>query len=121
MNVINWTNKKHSCHNILLFPILEEIHRLLDTFNNVTISHVYRDINMTTYTLSKEGLQLLQGQWHITKIKEKIQMPSSTGLLQMNMNYHIFELTKHIINRSILFTACSFSQISSININYWHH
>jgi hypothetical protein len=69
MNVINWTNKKHSCHNILLFPILEEIHRLLDTFNTVTISHVYRDRNMTTDALSKEGLQLLQGQWHITEKK----------------------------------------------------
>ena len=69
MNVIKWTNKKQFCHNIQLFPILEEIHRLLDTFDTVTISHVYRDINMTIDTLSKDGLQLLQGQWHITKKK----------------------------------------------------
>jgi hypothetical protein len=71
MNVINWTNKKQFCHNIFLFPILEEIHILLDTFDTVTISHVYRDRNMTSDTLSKEGLQLLQGQWHVTEKKGK--------------------------------------------------
>ena len=69
MNVIKWTNKKQFFHNILLFPILEEIHRLLDTFDTVTISHVYKDKNMTADTLSKEGLQLLQGQWNITENK----------------------------------------------------
>jgi len=56
MNVINWTNKKQICHNILLFSILEEIHRLLNTFDTVVISHVYNDRNMIADTLSKEGL-----------------------------------------------------------------
>jgi ribonuclease HI len=69
MNVINWTNNQQNCHCILLSPILEEIYRLLDTFDTVVISHVYRDINMVVDSLSKEGLQLLQGQWHITEKK----------------------------------------------------
>jgi ribonuclease HI len=67
--VINWTNKQQNCHSILLNPILEEIHKLMDTFDMVAISHVYRDRNMVANSLSKEGLHLPQGQWHITKKK----------------------------------------------------
>jgi ribonuclease HI len=69
MNVINWTRKHQTYYNIFIFPILEEIFRLLDTFYTVVISHVYRDGNLVADTLSKEGLQLSQGQWHITKTK----------------------------------------------------
>ena len=69
MNVINWTRKHQTYQSIFLSPILEEIFRLLDTFDTMAISHVYRDKNMTTDTLSKEVLQLLQGQWHITEKK----------------------------------------------------
>jgi ribonuclease HI len=69
MNVINWTRKHQTCHNIFLCPILEEIFRLLDTFDTVVISHVYRDKNLVADSLSKEGLQLSQGQWHITETK----------------------------------------------------
>jgi len=69
MNVINWTSKHQNCHSILLSPIMEEIYRLLDTFDTLVIAHVYRDRNMVADSLSKEGLQLQQGQWHITKKK----------------------------------------------------
>lgn len=69
MNVINWTRKHQTCHSIFLCPILEEIFRLLDTFDTVVISHVYRDRNLVADSLSKEGLQLLQGQWHIIETK----------------------------------------------------
>jgi ribonuclease HI len=69
MNVINWTRKHQTCHNIFLCPILEEIFSLLDTFDTVVISHVYRDMNLVADSLSKEGLLLSQGQWHITETK----------------------------------------------------
>ena len=58
MNVINWTRKHQTCHNIFLCPILEEIFSLLDTFEIVVFSHVYRDKNLVEGSLSKEGLFL---------------------------------------------------------------
>jgi len=69
MNAINWAKKHQSCHNIFLCSILEEIFRLMDTFDTLVISHVYRDMNMVADSLSKEGLQLSLGQWHITETK----------------------------------------------------
>jgi len=51
---------------MFLIPILEDIFRLLDAFDSLVISHVYRDRNMVMDTLSKEGLQLTLGQWHFT-------------------------------------------------------
>jgi hypothetical protein len=50
-------------------PILEEIYRLMDTFDTLVISHVYRDRNMVADSLSKDGLLLSLGQWHITEKK----------------------------------------------------
>jgi len=72
---------------------MEEIHRLLNTFDTVAISHVYSDINMIADSLPKDGLQFLQGHWHITKKKEKTQMLTTTGLLRKNKNYYIFEVS----------------------------
>jgi ribonuclease HI len=70
MNVINWARKLQQCHNIFLLPILEDILRLLEYFDIVTISHVYRNMNMVADALSKAGLPLALGQWHITEYKE---------------------------------------------------
>jgi ribonuclease HI len=81
MNVINWARKHQTCHNIFLCPILEEIFRLMDTFDTLVISHVYRDRNMVADSLSKEGLLLSLGQWHITKKKGKTQMLFIIGRL----------------------------------------
>jgi ribonuclease HI len=69
MNVINWARKHQICHNIFLIPILEDIFHLLDTFDSLVISHVYRDRNMVADSLSKAGLQLTLGQWHFTEHK----------------------------------------------------
>jgi ribonuclease HI len=66
MIVINWARKLQQCHNIFLLPILEDILRLMEEFDTVTISHVYRNMNMVADALSKAGLPLLWGQWHIT-------------------------------------------------------
>jgi hypothetical protein len=37
MNVINWSQKSQSCHNILLLPILEEIFSILDSFDSFVL------------------------------------------------------------------------------------
>jgi ribonuclease HI len=70
MNVINWARKLQQCHNIFLLPILEDIFRLLEEFDTVVISHVYRNMNVVADALSKAGLPLTLGQWHITEFKE---------------------------------------------------
>jgi ribonuclease HI len=74
MNVINWARKHQICHKIFLSPILEDIYRLMDIFDTLVISHVYRDMNMVADSLSKDGLLLSLGQWHITEKKGEEQM-----------------------------------------------
>jgi ribonuclease HI len=67
MNVINWSRKTQTCHNIFLLPIVEEIFILLDSFESFSLRHVYRDQNSVADSLSKAGIQLTFGQWHITE------------------------------------------------------
>jgi hypothetical protein len=69
MNVINWAIKHQICHKNFLSPILEDIYRLMDMFDTLVISHVYRDMNMVADSMSKDGLLLSLGQWHITEKK----------------------------------------------------
>jgi len=69
MKVINWARKLQQCHNIFLFPIWEDIFLLLEVFDAVVISHLYRDMKVVVYSLSKSGLQLTLGQWHIKEYK----------------------------------------------------
>jgi ribonuclease HI len=69
--VINWASKQQSCHNILLHPILEEIFRLLHTLNDYSFNHVYRERNQLVDSLSKVGLHLPHGSWHILETKEE--------------------------------------------------
>jgi ribonuclease HI len=67
MNVINWTSKVQICHNILLMPILEEIFRFMATFHSVVLKHVYMIQNFVADALSKAGMQLFFGQWHVSE------------------------------------------------------
>jgi ribonuclease HI len=69
MIVVNWARKLQKCHNIFLLPILEDTFRLLENFDTVTISHVYRNRNMVADALSKAGLHLALGHWDITEHK----------------------------------------------------
>jgi ribonuclease HI len=64
--VVNWERKPQQCHNIFLLPILEDILCLMEEFETVTISHVYRNMNMVADALSKAGLFLALGHWDIT-------------------------------------------------------
>jgi hypothetical protein len=40
----------------------------MNTFASHTLSHVYREHNQLADSLSKDGLQLLFGSWHITEM-----------------------------------------------------
>jgi ribonuclease HI len=65
MNVINWACKVQICHNIFLIPILEDIFRFMDSFHSVALKHVYKNQNSIADLISKAGIQLLFGQWHV--------------------------------------------------------
>jgi hypothetical protein len=70
MFIVNWARKLQQCHNIFLLPILEDILRLMEEFDTMTIFHIYRNMNMVAGALSKAGLPVALGQWHITKHKD---------------------------------------------------
>jgi ribonuclease HI len=43
LNVVNWTKKLQRCHTFLLVPLIEEIERILNSFDSFSIHHVYRE------------------------------------------------------------------------------
>jgi ribonuclease HI len=65
--VVKWIWNINQCHNILLIPLLEEVQRLMASFDYFDIQHVYRERNMMVDLLSKEGLQMEHGQWMISE------------------------------------------------------
>jgi hypothetical protein len=48
-------------------PILEEVLRIITTFDTISFSHIYREQNKMADRLSKEASQLDYGSWHITE------------------------------------------------------
>jgi ribonuclease HI len=70
LNVINWVRKSQQCRNIHLLPILEEVQRLVGSFDTLTVHHVFRERNMVTDQPSKGGVQMGHGQWLITEDEE---------------------------------------------------
>jgi ribonuclease HI len=70
MVIINWIRKIQKCHNIRLQPLLAEVFIILDTYTNFSIRHVYRERNEDVDKLSKEGLLLVHGQWHILETRD---------------------------------------------------
>jgi ribonuclease HI len=67
MIVINWLNEIQRCHIICLCPLLEEVITLKQQFEYISFTHVYRERNLEVDRLSKAGLLLAVGHWHITK------------------------------------------------------
>jgi len=65
MIIINWANKTHICHIMRPIPILEEIHRLIDFFDDISFKHIFRELKREVDGLSKEATQLSQTQWLI--------------------------------------------------------
>ena len=57
MLVIDWEKEIKQCHVMVLLPILEEVIRLKQSFNQITFSHVYRERNVMVDQLSKEATQ----------------------------------------------------------------
>ena len=69
LNVINWVKRIQSCRDLLLQHILLSIWDVMDSFDLITCTHVYKENNCQADSTSKEGLQLYAGVW---KIKERL-------------------------------------------------
>lgn len=61
---IDWASGLHQCSILRLRPLLDEIFLLKHHFDFVSFTHVYKERNHTTDSLSKEGAQLAEGEEH---------------------------------------------------------
>jgi hypothetical protein len=79
------------CHNIFLASLLEEVFLVKEIFTNLSFTHVYRERNTTTNSLSKEDTSMAHGQWHILDFldgqrKEHYHMTFIEQRLQQDKN-----------------------------------
>jgi ribonuclease HI len=65
MMVINWSRKTQMCHNTILSPILDEVFLIANLFTNMSFQHVYRESNVATDSLCKEGTLMALRQWYV--------------------------------------------------------
>lgn len=68
--IINWINGISTCHIHTLSVILNEVLELKAAFNNITVSHIYREHNNGADKLSKEAAMMDRGMWEISEIKD---------------------------------------------------
>ena len=69
LNVINWVKKIQTCSNLLLCNILLSIWEVMESFDMISFTHVYRENNCQVDFASKVGLLLDPGVW---KVKERL-------------------------------------------------
>ena len=69
LNVINWVMRIQACRDLILQNILLSIWDIINSFDSISCTHVYRENNCQADTASKAGLQLDTGVW---KIKEQL-------------------------------------------------
>ena len=67
-------------HNLELSLILQEVHRLSDSFEMVQFQHIYRERNSLADTLAKDGARISKGFWRIKEVRGVSTIES----------YHIF-------------------------------
>ena len=65
MIVLDWARGSSRCNVFRILPILEEVVLLLQNFNDISFTHVYREKNGVVDLLSKEATQLSFGCWNI--------------------------------------------------------
>eukprot|EP00253_Pinus_taeda_P017857 PITA_17857 len=68
--IINWINGITTCHIHTLSIVLNEVLELKAAFNNITVSHIYREHNNGADKLSKEAATMDRGMWEISEIKD---------------------------------------------------
>ena len=65
--VINWVIGKFRIHNLQLSQILQEVIRLINSFEHAEFKHIYREINVIADELANAGGKVQNGYWHISK------------------------------------------------------
>ena len=70
--IIKWINGENMIHNILLVPLLDEVHKFIEQLDQVDIKHKYREINDLADTLANDGTQMWEGTCFIVKNKNSI-------------------------------------------------
>lgn len=65
--IVNWMKGIYHLENYTLRPIFDEINLACSAFINISFAHVYRERNKDADALSKTGLLLDAGTWHIQK------------------------------------------------------
>ena len=65
--IINWANGIHRFQISRLLPFLDDVTRIKRLFDNIFVSHIYRERNQLVDKLSKEATQLAYGLWHVTE------------------------------------------------------
>ena len=67
--VINGVKRIRTCSDLLLYKILLSIWEVMESFDLISFTHVYRENNCQADSASKEGLLLDPGVW---KVKERL-------------------------------------------------
>ena len=65
--MINWVKRIQACRDLFLQNILLSIWDIIDSYDSIICTHIYRENNCQADAASKEGLQMDVGVW---KIKE---------------------------------------------------
>ena len=68
--VVDWVNKKIEINAPHLQQILRAIRRILDLFSGLSITHVYKELNMEEDSLSKLAVLLALGHLETEEIKK---------------------------------------------------
>jgi len=61
LGIIDWVNEKSSIRNTVLTHWYQRVLEIKGTFTNITIHHIYRELNDAADNLSKAGLLLEEG------------------------------------------------------------
>ena len=69
--VIDWANGKYQIKFPHLQNILIEIQQVMTSFESVSFTHIYREINGEAYILSKMALALQLGVIEVEELKNE--------------------------------------------------
>jgi len=96
MVVLNWIRKSEVCHNIRLVPLLDEVLTILNSYSQFSVCYIYREYNKMADKLSKEGTQLVPGQWKIKEHKD--------GFCFRGLSQTVYKLSRSCWNLDFIFS-----------------
>ena len=67
--VINSVLSKYKIKNLQLTQLLHKVIKISDLFEKVDYKHIYQEIDSKAYSLAKDGVNVLEGHWHIHEFR----------------------------------------------------